>query len=776
MKKIINKLLITIGIIGVFFVGSIAGIKYNEYLYNQQEENKVDVNTIAIVNMDQGIINDGELINYASQLISIPDDRFISTGLNDAKNGVENGKYAGYIMIPENFLLSVTSLETNQQKAVLQYKLNSNLTHEAELKASSDINQFATKLNSNVSYMYIDGIMSQYHKIQDESVIIMQNDNAELVKLESIDVNNLIVVPEAVAETIVEDDVEPIDLDAFLLENEEILDKLYLEYAQASENGKDAFAKICETKVDVTTASSKFFSDYKTVINATATNQATLLDIGENNLKTALGIHNDKVSDKTEYMKEKIGYIVEEQRKADELSAQSQLDTILNNRDDDMEMSLERLQELWEETLSKTKSFAESEVKTIDDELRTYYQEQIDSQIDSIIEDAYLQGAKDALSSIEYNLAYYEDEEEATPGDAVKQVDGEIDITTVGDITEQDKLYSYDEIQRVHKEYLLTEVCEDQTLYSETALRIILKESLDNNYIQWSNAEITIPSPENMYDEEMGEEDGETDEINKESETINLEICKIASEENILNTATDFSTLFLLGEDKNQIANIIQRDFKDSLLTESNTQMEILDDSMDNLNGKIKAYEDKIINFDPYYYIKSENMDTYLNDIEANTMDMTGAVQSNNADYISYAMDVCSSNTETTNAIRTELSEANETTVANIEGCIGELIDSRQETNSYNVEKLERFTQSLQYTREGKQADVQVYDYIVSPVITHNLDYIIQEKEGEKELDNSMHVVVMSLFVLGILLCIVLICSVMVTYMLGKNKKYDNSI
>lgn len=227
-----------IGTINVFLVGSIAGIKYSKHLYKQLEQNNDDVTTIAIVNMDQGIIYEGELINYASQLISFPNERFISTGLNDAKNGIESGKYAGYIIIPEYFSSSVTSLEANPQKVVLQYKLNSNLTHEAELQATNDINQFLISINSNVSYMYIDGIMSQYHQVQDDSLHIIQNDNAELEQLESVSANELIAVPEVVEETVVENDAMPVDLDAFLLENDELLEGLYNDYVQASQNGK----------------------------------------------------------------------------------------------------------------------------------------------------------------------------------------------------------------------------------------------------------------------------------------------------------------------------------------------------------------------------------------------------------------------------------------------------------------------------------------------------------------------------------------------------------
>lgn len=762
MRKIIRKLLSCVGIICIFFLGGILGIKYQEQLQEKIEQKKEDVNIIAIVNMDQGISRDGEIINYASQLMDFPNERFVTTGLNDAKYGIENGMYAAYIIIPEHFSSAVASLETNPQKVVLQYKINAKLTHEAEIQAVNDVNQFLVRINSNVSYMYIDGIMTQYHHVQDDSILIMENDNAELAQLEAINADDLIASPEPVEENIVENNVEPVDLDSYLIENESILENLYSGYAEATENGKAALNEITETGVEVSTASTAFFNMYQKVIEDTVNNQAALLEIGEENLNTALGTHNNKVLDKTEYMKEVITYLVEEQRKADEISAQTQLNNILTTVDSDKANSLNKLQGLWENTLAEVKSFAQAEIKEVDEELRDVYQQQVDNQVETLIYEAYMQGAKDALSSVEYNMTNETEE----PDDG-----SNADLSVEANDTSSEKMYSLEDIQNIHTQYLLSEIYEDEITYKENATVITLSEQTGDNYINWDEADITIPAVDDL-DKELEDEENNGDNVDKNPASIELEICESANEERITETADEFTTLFLLGEDKEQIAAIIQKDFKDSLLAENQTQMGLLSDSMDNLNSEISSYEEKLVNFNPYTYIECENLDSYIDDIDANTVEMMGAVQQNNSEYIAYAMDVCSANMETTGAIKTALSDANNQTVANIEGCVDELISSRYDINSENVEKLSAFSQSLGYTREGKQGDVQVYDHIVSPVISQNTGYIIQEtSEEQSAVNNSIQTIVMIFLVFGTLFCMLTIVFTIFQY--AERRKKD---
>jgi uncharacterized phage infection (PIP) family protein YhgE len=99
-----------------------------ERLYQQELlKQKETVERIAIVNMDEGTWVEGEHVNYASELLYLPADNFEITGLTEAKSGIENGLYAAYIVLPENFSEMILSIISNPQKIAIEYQFNTNL-------------------------------------------------------------------------------------------------------------------------------------------------------------------------------------------------------------------------------------------------------------------------------------------------------------------------------------------------------------------------------------------------------------------------------------------------------------------------------------------------------------------------------------------------------------------------------------------------------------------------------------------------------------------------
>lgn len=114
--KALKKITAFIGIIilgiGSFYLGSI----YNSPKENNQQE-VITQNLIAVVNADEGVYIDGKKVNYAADFMDFPNTNFASTGLMDARDGVENGRYAAYVILPNNFSQAVTSINTKPEKA-----------------------------------------------------------------------------------------------------------------------------------------------------------------------------------------------------------------------------------------------------------------------------------------------------------------------------------------------------------------------------------------------------------------------------------------------------------------------------------------------------------------------------------------------------------------------------------------------------------------------------------------------------------------------------------
>ena len=178
MKRKVRIVVGIIGAIAILAIGGVAGSSLERYNQDKIAQSKEQVDVIAVVNMDEGITDGEEQINYASQLMEMPGDNYVTTGLNEAKMGIENGSYAAYIIIPEDFSESIASVESNPEKVLLEYTFNPNLDEEAARQAISDVNAFEATLNTNVAYMYVDAIMTAFHDVQDDASTILRNDAA----------------------------------------------------------------------------------------------------------------------------------------------------------------------------------------------------------------------------------------------------------------------------------------------------------------------------------------------------------------------------------------------------------------------------------------------------------------------------------------------------------------------------------------------------------------------------------------------------------------------
>lgn len=97
MVVFVTVLLWIIFIVVSLFIGYKLGVNSTDAEENTRYE-PLDVRTIAVVNLDEGISQDDKIINYANELIDYSNENLISTGLEDARSGVESGKYAAYVI------------------------------------------------------------------------------------------------------------------------------------------------------------------------------------------------------------------------------------------------------------------------------------------------------------------------------------------------------------------------------------------------------------------------------------------------------------------------------------------------------------------------------------------------------------------------------------------------------------------------------------------------------------------------------------------------------
>lgn len=120
MKKK-NIILMSIFIVLVLitgFVGILVGSVFYDKLpfYSEKNSDKENVSSsdrIAVVNLDEGVNLNGKNVKYFEKLVEFPSEKFDYSSLDDARVGIENGKYGAYVVIPSTFSESVESINTD---------------------------------------------------------------------------------------------------------------------------------------------------------------------------------------------------------------------------------------------------------------------------------------------------------------------------------------------------------------------------------------------------------------------------------------------------------------------------------------------------------------------------------------------------------------------------------------------------------------------------------------------------------------------------------------
>ncbi|MBD5534720.1 MAG: hypothetical protein HDQ99_03460 [Lachnospiraceae bacterium] len=711
VKKWLKTVLCGAGLLALLVLSGMIGIHIERNHQKALELQKEHVSTIAVVNMDNGVRVGNEQVNYASQLMSFPNDHFLVTGLTDAKAGIENGTYAAYVVIPETFSESVTSIENDPQKVILIYQYNNKLVEEAEIQAVNDINAFIALLNSNIAYMYMDAIMAEFHRIQDDSSTILANDNMELELLASVNAEKLIAVAEPVEEIPVNNEIQPVELATYTTRNDVLLDYLLLSYAEASQRAKEDFAAIQEENSEVEMAADNFLLTYDTVIQDTTAEQSRLLVEGRDKLAEAVGLSNQDVDAQEAELRKVIVNIINVQLEADRNSAENQLQEIIDDIRGD-NGTLKNPQQQWET------AYQDLQLKV--DEMLLQKSEAYRDNMEELVEDVYIQGYNNALDDLSRQIDSFKDDADSE----------NIAVSVLQEAIKGSKLSG--------------SLPPEAEAYVEN-FKAVVRERLSGISIDWSQFGTKFPESAGSVSGGDGKVDG----------NYTISLTAINDEEAINSMVRETLDLFKMESESEEISDVIQTYFVAALSEEGERQMGRLSEAKLLLSQSMESYEERLLNYDPLQYIESANLGTYLNDIEVNAGEMLDTVEQNNSDYMLYAAEMYTNTTVHTTQVWSSLDEANTQTAENVMGCINDLILSREVVNSQNVGMLERFTNSLNYTRVGSQGNAEVYDYIINPVVSQiSGQAVTNTAEPVVTKGNSVKIWMIVVLGIGIILCL----------------------
>lgn len=184
-----------------------------------------------MVNSDKGTKIDGELVNYASRMISSLDENFVMTNLETARKGIEKGDYAAYLLIPSNFSESLVSLNTSPVQARIEYAMNPNLHDAYKADTLSDIMDFENTLNNSMSYMYVSTILANFHQGQDGAGQVLNNDSKEKETVAAIQPSDMLAMVEVPSISMDYTATEPLDIAGYSSKNQDLVKTIGDRYA-----------------------------------------------------------------------------------------------------------------------------------------------------------------------------------------------------------------------------------------------------------------------------------------------------------------------------------------------------------------------------------------------------------------------------------------------------------------------------------------------------------------------------------------------------------------
>ena len=256
----------------------------------------VSTKDIAVVNLDDGVKLKGKKAYYAGKIITLPNEHFNMTGLDDARNGLKSGKYGAYIVIPATFSKAIESINNDPQKATIKYTVNADNNDASLASIVNDINSFASVVSENITFIYVSAILDEYHRAQDNTKVILRNDSIDLDNINSISPESLLGRYENVKENNIDFKPSDIDLDKYNIENENIVDSFSMELREAKEENERNFDNIKREGEEVRTGTDSFGRFFESLTPLRDNSGNSVYSHGLTNIERLLSGHNDRLN------------------------------------------------------------------------------------------------------------------------------------------------------------------------------------------------------------------------------------------------------------------------------------------------------------------------------------------------------------------------------------------------------------------------------------------------------------------------------------------------
>lgn len=168
---------------------------------------------IAVINLDVGVeLANGNHVYHSTNAIRLPSDDFRFTSLSDARLGLDENRFGAYIIIPADFSRNIESLNTIPTQIELEYRIGHLLNAEEQKSVLYTVLRFGDNLNMDLSYVYLSNVLTEFHQVQDNSIVLMENDRLTAEAISAIRAEDLVEMIQLPTLTRTEHDIDLLDI------------------------------------------------------------------------------------------------------------------------------------------------------------------------------------------------------------------------------------------------------------------------------------------------------------------------------------------------------------------------------------------------------------------------------------------------------------------------------------------------------------------------------------------------------------------------------------
>ncbi|MBR5798735.1 MAG: hypothetical protein IKY23_01605 [Lachnospiraceae bacterium] len=682
-----------------------------------QEEQAEVVTDIAVVNLDEGIYEGNEKVFYFSELMNLEEDFFVPENLEAAREGINNGSYAAYILIPAEFSENAVSINGEPEKAILEFAMNPNLREDISRLTMSNIKNFEITLNTNMSYMYVQAILEEFHTVQDQAGLIMENDSEELQRIQEINAEDLLTEPDFEEVQWAEADLETVDFSSFYSKNETIEKELRENIEVFIEEGEEAFSEIKEKENTVIDGVDKLYQVLAEVDIETDENGNIVYENGKNSLSNYLSEYDGAFDEQKDTILKMLG--LKQQAEPVPSSVPEESPTVSPSTEPESDVT-PTPEEAPTETPVAVPTEEPEEAPTVTPVAVPTETPEEDSG--------------------------EEPGEESTPVPTPEQTPK----PTAPPIPEL--------IKEVFDETLKTA---NQNIAKRNEKNTTVLEEIQNYILLMEEAESLEVAQENWELLKLKIEEFETVPYLTESDMYDMQ--KVISEFEKLAEEIDQ----LPKVDREKFYAIFEEEMLTPLQNEILAENERIQKEGNTFMETLEKYMEELSKFDPYEYYDSEKTDELMNSFADNINNLENKSEETYGEYLELVYDTVDTANESVAQLQGNLDTAYEGTTSKIHNAVLLAQEYREDINHTNLEILGTFRQKLPYTRIGNLEYVQVYDFVANPVKLSDTSVDSHQEILWKDFDTLKNIMV----ALIVLWCISLLLMLVMKW---QGAKKDN--